>query len=61
MAECHEVSPLGPVAKVYTKFQGKDGRCNSNTISGNPTHTYTIHFDSENGGKTFLRNCGNPG
>jgi len=61
MAECHEKSPSGPMGKVYTKFQDKDGRFNSNKISGNSTYTYTIHFDSENGGKTFLRNYGNPG
>ena len=64
MAKCHEKNPFGPVAKVYTKFQDRDGRSNSNKISGNPTHTYTIHFDSENGGNggnTFLRKCGNPG
>jgi len=61
MAECHEKSQFGPVAKIYTKFQDKDGHCNNNKISGNPKHTFTIHCGSEKGGNTFLRNCGNAG
>jgi len=60
MAECHEKSLFGPVAKVYKNF-GIKTDVDSNNISGNPTHAYTIHFDSENGGNIFLRNCGNPG
>jgi hypothetical protein len=55
MVKCHEKSPFEPVAKIYTIFQDKDGRCKSNKISGNPAHTYTIHCDYENGGNTFLR------
>jgi len=61
MAECHEKFQFGSVAKIYTKFQGKDGYCNSNKISENPKHTFIIHCGSENGVNTFLRNCGNAG